>query len=106
MDTKLTKEKKIAFIIDNYPAHPTIDKLKFMKLIFLPPNSTSKLQPMDQEVIHYLKVYYGSLAFQRPVVAIDKGKEFPIFSILDAPKILDIQETLQVLYRYMPFSLS
>ncbi|XP_065658055.1 tigger transposable element-derived protein 4-like [Hydra vulgaris] len=35
MDTKFTKEKKEAFIMDNCPAHLTIDKLKSIKLIFL-----------------------------------------------------------------------
>ena len=44
MDTKFTKEKKkVTLIIDNCPAHPTIDNLKSIKLIFLPPNTTSKL---------------------------------------------------------------
>ena len=51
MDTKFTKEKKkVALIIDNCPAHPTIDNLKSIEVIFLPPNTTSKLQPMDQEL--------------------------------------------------------
>ena len=59
MDTKLTKEKKkVALIIDNCPAHPTIDNLKSIDLIFLPLNTTSKLQPMDQRVIRSLKAYY------------------------------------------------
>ncbi|XP_065639650.1 tigger transposable element-derived protein 4-like [Hydra vulgaris] len=52
MDTKFTKEnKKVAFIIGNCPAHPTVDNLKYIELIFLPPNTTSKLQPIDQIVI-------------------------------------------------------
>ena len=41
MDTKYKKEKrKVALIIDNCPAHPTIDNLKSIELIFLPPNTT------------------------------------------------------------------
>ena len=91
MDTKFTKEKKkVALIIDNCPAHPTIDNLKSIELIFLPPNTTSKLQPMDQGVIRSLKAYYKALALQRLVVAIDKGKDLPVFSILDAMKMLDL----------------
>ena len=91
MDSKFTKEKKkVALIIDNCPAHPTIDNLKSTELIFLPPNTTSKLQPMDQGVIRSLKAYYKSLASQRLVVAIDKGKDLPVFSILDAMKMLDL----------------
>ena len=45
---------------------------------------------MDQGVIHSLKAYYKALALQRLVVAIDKGKDLPVFSILDAMKMLDL----------------
>ena len=45
---------------------------------------------MDQEVIRSLKDYYKALALQRLVVAIDKGKVLPVFSILDAVKMLDL----------------
>ena len=91
MDSKSTKEKKnVALIIDNCPAHPTIDNLRPIELIFLPPNTTSKLQQMDQGVIRSLKAYYKSLASQRLVVAIDKGKDLPVFSILDAMKMLGL----------------
>ena len=54
MDGKLFEEwlreldRKFAFVIDNCPAHPCIDNPKAMKLYFLPPNTTSKTQPMDQ----------------------------------------------------------
>ena len=103
MDTKFTIEKKKeALIIDNYPAPPTINNLKSIGLIFLPPNTTSKLQPMDQGVICSLKAYYKALAFQRLVVAIDKGKDVPVFSILDAMKMLDLASQ-KVLLRKQEF---
>ena len=58
VEKKFAKEKKnVALIIGNCPAHPTIDNLKSIELIFLPPNTTSKLQPMDQGVIRFLKTY-------------------------------------------------
>ena len=91
MNTKFTKEKKkVALIIDNYPAHPTINYLKSIKLIFLPPNTTSKLQPIDQGVIRSLKAYYKALALQRVVLAINKGKNLSVFSILDVMKMLNL----------------
>ena len=90
-DAKFTKEKKkVALIIDNCPAHPMIDNLKSIELVFLAQNTTSKLQPMDQGVIRSLKAYYEALALQRLVVAIDKGKDLSVFSILDAMKMLDL----------------
>ena len=91
MDIKFTKEKKkVLLIIDNCLAHPTINNLKSIELIFLPPNTTSKLQPMNQGVIRALKAYYKALALQKLVVAIDKGKDLPVFSILDATKMLNL----------------
>ena len=80
MDTKYTKEKKkVAHIINNRPVHPTIDNLKSIELIILPPNTTSKVQSMDQGVIGSWKAYYKALALQRLVVANDKGKGLPFF---------------------------
>ena len=91
MDTKFTKEKKkVAFIIDNCPAYRTIDNPKSIELIFLPPNTTSKLQPIDQGVIRSLKAYYKALELQKLVMAINKEKDLPVFSILDAVKLLDL----------------
>ena len=91
MNKEFPKEKKkVILIIDNCPAHPTIDNIKSTELIFLPPNTTSKLQPMDQRVICSLIAYYKALALQRLVVAINKGRDLPGFFILDAMKMLDL----------------
>ena len=35
-------------IVDNYPVHPEVSGLKTINLQFLPPNTTSCTQPMDQ----------------------------------------------------------
>ena len=49
--------RKIALIVENCPDHPNIDKLQAVDLIFLPPNTTSKTQPMVQGVMHPLKAH-------------------------------------------------
>ena len=52
LDNKFVAEgRKIALIINICPAHPRIDNLQAVELIFLPPNTTSKMQPMDQGTI-------------------------------------------------------
>ena len=45
-----SKKRKILLLVDNCPAHPVVDNLQCIKLVFLPPNVTSLLQPMDQGV--------------------------------------------------------
>ena len=44
-------KKKIALIMDNCTAHPHVENLKWVKLIFLPPNTISHSQPIDQGII-------------------------------------------------------
>lgn len=52
------QDRKIALIIGNCPAHPKVDDRKALELIFLPFNTTSKTQPMDQGIISSLTAYY------------------------------------------------
>ena len=42
------ESRKVALLIDNFPTHTEIKNLTNINLIFLPPNTTSVLQPMDQ----------------------------------------------------------
>ena len=56
----LNQGRKIFLIIDNCPAHPEVENLEAIELVFLPPNTTSKTQPMDQGVIRSLKAFYRS----------------------------------------------
>lgn len=51
---------KILLILDNAPSHPAhlADLHPNVKVIFLPPNTTSLIQPMDQGVIAAFKLYY------------------------------------------------
>ena len=54
LNRKFTKEKnKVALNINNCPAHPTINSLKSINLVFL--NTTYKLQKMYQAVMRALK---------------------------------------------------
>lgn len=60
---RLGKEgSKVLLIVDNAPTHPTEELLERgngqFKTIFLPPNVTSLLQPMDQGVIETMKRHY------------------------------------------------
>ena len=64
VDRCFTREgQKIVLLVDNCPAYPSIDNLISNELIFLPPNTTSRLQPMDQDVIRSLKVHYKTMSY-------------------------------------------
>ena len=69
LDAKFHVEgSKVALIIDNCPAHPNVDNIKEIKLVFLPPKTTSKTQPMDQGVIRALKAFYSTKVVRRQII--------------------------------------
>ena len=89
LDAKFHVEgRKVALIIDNSPAHPNIDNLKAVELVFLPPNTTSKTQPMDQGVIRALKAFYRTDVLRRQIRYIDDGRTTPKINILEAMRML------------------
>ena len=85
LDNKFVAEGiKIALIIDNCRAHPRTDNLKAVELIFLPPNITSKTQPMDHGVIRSLKAHYRAKVVKRYIASIDAKKGISSVNILNA----------------------
>lgn len=61
LDKKFNEQNRsVLFLIDNCSAHPktVASKLKSIKLVFFPPNMTSKVQPMDAGIIKNVKVNY------------------------------------------------
>ncbi|GBN15869.1 Tigger transposable element-derived protein 1 [Araneus ventricosus] len=53
-------------VLDNAPAHPlNLEEFKFIKFLYLPPNTTPILQPMDQQVISNFKKLYTKHLFRR-----------------------------------------
>ena len=89
IDNKFVAEgRKIAIIVDNCPAHPNIDKLQAVELIFLPPNTTSKTQPMDQGVIRSLRAHYCAHVVKKYIANIDSNKGVSRINILTAMSYL------------------
>ena len=82
----IAEGRKITMIVDN--CHPHVEALQAVQLIFLPPNTTSKLQAMDQGVIKSLKAKYRSAVVKLYINRIESGQELPKISVLDAMKFL------------------
>ncbi|XP_078233580.1 fidgetin-like protein 1 isoform X4 [Pogona vitticeps] len=61
---------KALLLMDNAPAHPPgleddlLEEFSFIKIMFLPPNTTPVLQPMDQQVIVNFKKRYTKELFR------------------------------------------
>ncbi|XP_033745614.1 tigger transposable element-derived protein 6-like [Pecten maximus] len=60
-------------LLDNCTAHPHVEGLSSIKLVFLPPNTTSKLQPMDQGIINNLKQKYRRFLIEYLLKCFDKS---------------------------------
>ena len=90
--SKANLDFKALIVLDNAPSHPIyIDDLSDnLKFIFIPPNTTSVIQPMDQGVISNFKIYYLRRTFKQLLNAIDGPEKHKIpefwknFNVMDA----------------------
>ncbi|XP_048006503.1 tigger transposable element-derived protein 4-like [Leguminivora glycinivorella] len=89
------KCRQIILFIDNCPAHPKGVELKNIKLVFLPPNATSKLQPMDQGIIKVLKQGYRARLIHRYLMEMDDPDSKRPLNVHDA--ILNISAAWQAI---------
>lgn len=74
-DDSIGKEKrKVILFIDNCSAHsPDVSFLKNVKVIFYPPNCTSRVQPLDLGIIHSFKSHYRKNLVRKSLAAMDQG---------------------------------
>ena len=75
--------KSVLLFIDNCPAHPRVDKLSNVKVVYLPPQTTSHLQPCDQGIIQCFKRHYRYTLLQQYILAIENSEAFKP-TVLDA----------------------
>lgn len=64
------KNRHIVILVDNCAAHSKLT-LSNIKLVFLPPNTTSKLQPQDAGIIQCVKLHYRKKLLRRLVSLMD-----------------------------------
>jgi hypothetical protein len=69
------QNRNILLLIDNAPVHivleETVEKLDSVKVEFLPPNTTTFLQPCDAGIIHSFKCKYRTLFVRDRIKAYD-----------------------------------
>ena len=87
-------EYKILLLLDNAPAHPSTETLQSadgkVTTMFLPPNTTSILQPMDQGVLEALKRQYKKNLLHHIILENDASS----LSIPDILKQLSIRDAV------------
>lgn len=81
------KGEKILLLVDNCQSHTKLNELHCIKLVFLPPNCTSVLQPMDQGIIKCLKTKFRKLLVLKMIDSIEHKKETKL-NVLDAILLL------------------
>ena len=96
-DRQLKQENHhILLFLVNTPCHPETlqQSLSFIKLVFLPKNTTSKLQSADTGIIHNLKVKYRKRLLRHVVSLLDGENTASIiiksFTVLDAIRWLKL----------------
>jgi len=75
--------RHILLFIDNCSSHVSVAGLTNVKLIFFPPNCTSKLQPADQGIIQNVKVHYRKTMITRMLQCLDENKPVEAFNLKD-----------------------
>ncbi|GFV91938.1 tigger transposable element-derived protein 1 [Trichonephila clavipes] len=80
---------KVLLIVDNAASHPQLEHPN-VQLVFLPPNTTSLIQPLDQGIIATFKKYYIKATYKfilnklenESLTVKDVWKQFSIFDCL------------------------
>lgn len=68
------KKRKILLFIDNCPAHPKDLQFSNVKVQYLPANTTSHLQPLDQGIIQAFKLRYRKFLLQAIIARAEECK--------------------------------
>lgn len=87
-------DRKIVLLADNAACHKLEIQLKNIKLVFLPPNTTSLIQPLDQGIIRAAKAHYRTQVMRKILHAIESG-----ISMNDYIKSIDFLKALHMLKR-------
>lgn len=94
LDLKFRKDgKKIILFVDNASCHKLVDDIVLanIKIVFLPPNTTSIIQPLDQGIIRSFKSFYRKMIISKQILHLECG-----LSLKDFSKKVDILGALNM----------
>ncbi|GFU40220.1 tigger transposable element-derived protein 6 [Trichonephila clavipes] len=86
LNSDMKRERKMTYslISVNCTVHNNAPTLTNVKLEFFPPNSTSKLQPLDQGIIHNFKTFYRREVVKSVLDNLENQQHVTTISILTA----------------------
>lgn len=92
LDQKMGRQRRnIILLLDNATCHPRV-QLKNVKLVFLPPNTTSITQPMDQGIIQALKLKFRKRQLRSILNKLEANKA------ITGPELMKSTDILQAIY--------
>ena len=97
LDRQLKQENRhVLLFLDNAPCHPEAlqQSLSFIKLVFLPKNTTSKLQPADAGIIRNLNAKYRKRLLRHVVSLLDR--ENTASAIIKSATVLDANKCFKL----------
>lgn len=89
------KNRKILLLVDNAGPHPHLLNLTNIRLEFLPPNTTSILQPLDMGIIKNLKTFYRSIMMSYVLNAIEENLISTTTKATEISSKIDILQAIQ-----------
>jgi hypothetical protein len=93
--------RKIILLIDNCTAHTNNLSLKNIKIIFLPSNTTSLIQPCDQGIIRTLKAYYRRQIREKIIAELDNRDQSDANAIAKKIPLLDALHLLAMSWKHV-----
>ncbi|XP_045195023.2 tigger transposable element-derived protein 6-like [Mercenaria mercenaria] len=81
--------RNVLLLLDNAPSHPVDLNLSNVKLLFLPANTTAKLQPLDQGIIQDMKQFYRKRLLRSVLAKIDDESVVSAESVSKSLNVLD-----------------
>lgn len=91
-------EPKALLLLDQAPSHPPENELVCgdIEVMYMPPNVTAVIQPMDQNVIRLTKLYYKTMLMESIIAAndIDNASENEGIALSTALKKVNLKTAL------------
>ncbi|GBL86580.1 Tigger transposable element-derived protein 1 [Araneus ventricosus] len=94
------KEKNLSFkvllLIDSAPRHPTDLHHDNVKVVFLPPNTASLIQPLERSIFTTFNAYYIKHIFKRIVDEVNSGNTLSVTRVWENYSIVDCVELIKL----------